>query len=389
MAVRKSGGCFGNAVTVVLGIVFAVAAGGGLFWNELRTLKLGAALEEGQKTVIAADPVEIDPAKNGKLVHVSSVAGVSEQLEDQEFGVVLHEVIKLKREVKVYQWEESHSRDDYSYSKIWSEKLIDSSYFSDRSGHQNPEAKPFDSLTFTPGGVAVGSYALNQELIDAVELTDELTYTSEMLALANPSVQARAKFTQDGVLYFGDDPETPQIGDAMVTFRYTPAGPVTVVAGQTEMGFAPYTTKGGQSLQLIALGELSAEEVIGNEHTRNSIIAWLVRLGAAFFIWVGIMIVSGPVRADAGGTLANVGGCGVVVLAGVLALAITLFLVAASWLVYKPLAALAMIVAAAVAGGALVVLLKRGQPRQKPGYGLVSQSGTGTPPPPPPPPANT
>jgi len=65
-------------------------------------------LDEVQRDVISiSDTSSIDPTHEGKMVHLSGVASTEDVLEDSTFGLTQSGIIKLKREVKMYQWVES------------------------------------------------------------------------------------------------------------------------------------------------------------------------------------------------------------------------------------------------------------------------------------------
>ena len=58
-----------------------------LFWNEGRAVQTYRSLAEGKGLVVSVDPARIDPANEGKLVHVSGEARAPGRVSDSEFGV--------------------------------------------------------------------------------------------------------------------------------------------------------------------------------------------------------------------------------------------------------------------------------------------------------------
>ena len=58
---------------IVFGLVLVIGSGWFLFWNEGRSAKTIAALNEGAAQVVSVVNTRVDPANEGKLVHVSEI----------------------------------------------------------------------------------------------------------------------------------------------------------------------------------------------------------------------------------------------------------------------------------------------------------------------------
>ena len=140
-----------------------------LWWNEGRAIQTARALQEGERTVIGVAAGPVDPANEGKLVHVMGRATIDETLKDAMFGVSAN-AIKLRRTVQMYQWTEKSSSQKqknlggsettettYTYEPSWSEKPVDSASFKQRSGHENPPM-PFLSAELAAGDVRLGAF---------------------------------------------------------------------------------------------------------------------------------------------------------------------------------------------------------------------------------------
>ena len=123
---------------VIFGIILFILAFPLLFWNEGRAVKRYKALEEGAGAVISVTADKVDPANDGKLVHITAKAITKDILEDSEFGISAN-AVKLKRVAKMYQWKEikksertkkvgggTTTKTTYFYEKEWSNKLINS-----------------------------------------------------------------------------------------------------------------------------------------------------------------------------------------------------------------------------------------------------------------------
>ena len=90
---------------VLFGLVLIVASVIGLFWNEGRAVQTAKSLAEGAGLVIDVDAARVDPANEGKLVHVSGEMKAGVQPRDPEFAVTA-DGLRLVRKVEMYQWKE-------------------------------------------------------------------------------------------------------------------------------------------------------------------------------------------------------------------------------------------------------------------------------------------
>src|SRR5262245_51901613 len=119
-----------------------------LFWNEGRAVRTAKSLEEGAVAVVSVPADSVDPARDGKLVHLSGEATAGSAVMDPDFGVSAP-VLKLLRSVEMYQWQEEKKSEQrkklgggtetvttYTYKKTWSDDRVDSSSFKEPSGHQ-------------------------------------------------------------------------------------------------------------------------------------------------------------------------------------------------------------------------------------------------------------
>src|SRR5262249_16954733 len=217
---------------VLIGIILFVVSFPLLFWNEGRAVDTAAALEEGSKNVISVPAADkVDPANEGKLVHLTAEATTTENLEDKEF-LISEKAIYLGRNVEMYQWkEEEHRRSekqlgggeketiDYTYDKVWSQEVIPSSGFHE-SGHNNPGAKPFNDEHWRANKGPLGACALPRGLVSMLinKGKARLPVASPQLAKLPTELKDALKVS-GGQFYKGKDAGSPQIGDARINFE--------------------------------------------------------------------------------------------------------------------------------------------------------------------------
>ncbi len=142
-----------------------------LFMNEGCAVRIAKSLDEGLGAVNRNVPADtVDPAFEGKLVHMSAPAKTTDTLRDDRFGVEFNG-IKLQRRVEMYQWNERKRTQDkrtiYEYDLKWMEGREDSSRFHNKTGHINP-ALPFKSQTWTAKNVSFGAHRLPKSLVQKI-----------------------------------------------------------------------------------------------------------------------------------------------------------------------------------------------------------------------------
>jgi len=172
---------------ILTGFVLVVASIAVLFWNEGRTIKQAKALKEGAQNVLSVDVDKLDPSNEGKLIHVCGEATTTDVLNEDFFGVSVN-ALKLSRVVEAYQWEEdSETKTErtsgggekktttYSYRKVWSSELIDSSRFKE-SGHDNPTGLPVESAEYYAPNVSLGAFKLPERIVARLATNAEKEY---------------------------------------------------------------------------------------------------------------------------------------------------------------------------------------------------------------------
>ncbi|WP_372897510.1 TMEM43 family protein [Stieleria sp.] len=169
---------FGGLLTVVSVPV--------LFWNEGRAVRTAKGLKEGAKVVVEIQPDAVDPANDGKFVHVSGDVQTNDVLRDDDFAIE-YNGIRLERHVEMYQWNENkqttkekklgggtRTTTTYTYEKDWFPERIDSSGFDEAHSHQNPTEFVFADRTYQAKNVSLGQFRLPDSLIAMISGEDAL-----------------------------------------------------------------------------------------------------------------------------------------------------------------------------------------------------------------------
>jgi len=352
-------------VGILIGLVLFFVAFPVLFWNEGRSVKTYKTLKEGGGSVISVASDKVDPANEGKLVHVTAKADTGATLSDPVFGVSA-KVLKLKRIVEVYQWKESRESKKekklggseetvttYSYSKDWSEGLIASSKFNKSAEHQNPTVMPYASQEQSAQEVTAGAFVLSPSLVGKITGYAALAVNGDQPI--PEALKEKAKRIDTGY-YLGTDPTTPQVGDMRITFKVVNPGEVSVIAKQSAKSFSPYGTKAGGTIELLQTGVHTATEMIQKAQSDNVMMTWILRLVGFVLMLVGMGLILRPlaVVADVIPFVGSIMSAGIGFISFLVAASFSLVTIAIAWIVYRPLLGGLLIVGAV----ALIVVIK-------------------------------
>ncbi|MGX9728181.1 MAG: TMEM43 family protein [Candidatus Electronema sp. VV] len=345
---------------IIIGLILFIAAFFLLFWNEGRAVKDYKTLKEGAGAVVSAPADQVDPAREGRLIHLSGKAVTEEILRDTDFFVTAN-ALRLERAAEMYQWQErSESKTEkklggaeettttYSYGKTWSESLISSSGFRQQVGHENPGAMPFSSAEQMARQVTLGAFSLPPSLVGKINNFAQLPVSAETPLPENTA--GRKVWRHGSGFYLGDDPNAPQIGDLRISFRIVPQTEVSVVARQSGSSLEPYRSKAGGSIELLQTGTHSAAAMFESAQQSSRMLTWLLRLGGFILMLIGLnmMLKVLSVTADILPIFGNLVGAGTGIISFLLAAVFSLLTIAAAWVIYRPLIGVVLLAAAAV-----------------------------------------
>jgi hypothetical protein len=326
--------------------------------------------------VVSVPADRVDASNQGKLLHVSGEATTSETLADPDFGVSAN-AIHLRRVVEMYQWKEHEKSETknkigggtetvrtYSYSKEWSDDLIDSGRFKQSDSHANPAAMPFESREWTAQTVKLGAYRLASGQVSRIDKAEPLSVDG---AKPQAAVAEKAKpVAGQNLFYVGKDSASPAIGDARVTFKSVKPAAVSVVARQVGDTFEPYLAKAGGNVDLLEYGQKSADAMFQAAQDANKTLTWILRGVGFFLMFLGLTLVFKPI-AVFGDVIPFVGtllGAGLAVFAGAVAAALSLITIAIAWLFYRPVLGIVLLLLAAGAVYGLAYLSKQKKQQQ-------------------------
>ncbi|PID74122.1 MAG: hypothetical protein CSB33_00155 [Desulfobacterales bacterium] len=306
----------GGALTgVIIGFLIFLIGFPVLFWNEGRTVKRYRTLKQGGGDVVTVAADSVNPANEGKLVHLNAKAETAEILTDHlgklgEKPVVIppekiaaldrsaegklvivrgkavsaeklkdppfvsgYSALVLERRVEIYQWRETRGASKkekklggslktttkYQYEKTWSDELISSAQFENPGGHENPSRIAFASTRITARDAKIGAYALSPDLLSDMTGLKKLNFKKlpgDVEALYPGKVHMK-----DGAIYIGKNPDRPAVGDMRIRYMSLKSGDLTVMGRLKNGVLMPEQDKNGNALSRVAAGKKSPLEM--------------------------------------------------------------------------------------------------------------------------------
>lgn len=385
---------------VLIGILMFIGGTILLWWNEGRAVKTSDMLKEGQKNYVEMEnPAVKSPDMEGQLVHAVALATTTDSLSDGTFNVGAV-AVKLHRTVEYYQWiehEKTEKKDKiggaqetthtYTYSKEWTGSPVISGEFKDPDYQAlNFVYQNLEDASSAAENVSFGAYRLNSSQVGsfhneqpmAVTLDEDLTKQMDKAARDNARAfltrgglldlvpdSAAIVHTQGNVVYIGRNPNVPEVGDVRITFTKDMPSKVSLIAKVIGDTFTYYKAKNGYKLDLLYMGENTAEEMFDSEHATNKMILWLLRILGVIIIIAGLRSIVSivPTLLKVLPFLGGIVETGLGLVCGIIGLVWSLIVIAVAWLRYRPILGISLLVLA----GLLIFWLIRRSRKKKAG----------------------
>ena len=143
-------------------------------------------------------------------------------------------------------------------------------------------------------------------------------------------------------------------------------GEVSVIAAQVGDGLGPYTAKAGGTIEMLETGSKTAASMFATAHQSNKFMTWGLRALGAVLMFFGFSAIFRPlsVLADVLPIAGDIVGVGTGLIAFLLAVVISFFVIAVAWISYRPLIGIPLVVVA-VAGLVFLVMKLMGQRKKQ------------------------
>jgi hypothetical protein len=359
----------GSIIGVLFGLLLVPGAIVLLWWNEGRVVHALDALAAGEKQLVEISPSTVDATAEGKLVHLTGPLTVKAGARDPVFGVSQPDLVRLKRDVEMYQWkeethEESHTEvggtkttvKTYTYVKDWSSGHIDSSHFKHPEGHQNPGMSVANG-TFNGQDLKLGAYKVAPPLLAEIDAFTPLT-PSEPGPVPDGWQRGDAGFRKSA------NESGPTIGDLKVSFEGISAQTYSVVAALASGSLTEFHGQNDYDIVLAKPGVASASELFQAKAAEERLITWILRGVGFVLMLVGFLLIAQPAAMLFAFLpfLEGIASAGTFLIAITLTIPITLVVIAIAWIAHRPLIGGGLLVAALV----LLLLFRKMHPKPAP-----------------------
>lgn len=369
---------------IFVGLIFLIGSIVLLTYNENRSINQTEALEEMQSKIITLSDTKYDSMYEQKPVLLQGEVIPKKPLKDTLFEVDYDGLI-LQRDVSMYQWEETETTENedqvggstkttttYDYALTWSSTAIDSSSFKYPTNHENP------SMAYTKERFStdadMGEFYLADNIVANFDAIEDSSILEQLPKTINNTTNYKS------FLYFGENPEKPNLGDMKITYRVAPKGLYSVAGMVHGKSIVPYVTQNDRHFVFVRYGTVSADQIFQEEFQSNTILTWALRGAGLLFMFFGFVMMMGLLS-----TLANVlpmlgsliGGATSLV-ALVLTLLLGSLVIAIAWFGSRPLLSLSIV----GIGIVLVWAIKQFKKEQPLKSEQANESTTNTTPPP-------
>jgi hypothetical protein len=357
---------FGKSLSGVLGgIALFIVALVLLFWNEGRAVKTAKGLAEGESSVVHLESIDpVDEATRNALVHLTGQATSGETLRDDFFAIEVP-ALKLRRTVEMLQWRENSESKTrtklgggtetvttFTYEKVWSDTLIDSSQFDNKTDYVNPRSMPLESREAAVSEVRLGAYRLGPGLVSQLNRFEEI---------APPPTLPEGHVAQGGAIYRSTNSAAPKIGDLRITFKAAMPGEISVVARNANGLLDGYRTKTDTTIEMLEYGIKDHAAMFQAAKQANKMLTFGLRILGIILLFIGVKSVLGPISVvlDVLPFLGSLSRMGTTLIALVVSLPVAIVTIAIAWLSYRPLIGISLIVAAVAVGVFLIIIARK------------------------------
>ncbi len=358
----------GSIKSIFFGLLLFLGSMVLMWYNEGRAVRTAKGLEEGGAEVVTISSTTVDPANNGKLVHVSGRMTTNDNLSDDQFGITVN-ALKLKRNVEMYQWREivttstkeklgggQETVKSYSYEPQWSNNLNKSSSFKVQVGHENPASIPYAEFTRTASNVTIGKFKIPEGMLKGVSSFFEYSFDSI------PNNKDSLLVHSDGVksfIYKGKGTiAEPKIGDIRISYDIVAPNEYSLIAKQFNNTFESFTATNGTTIQMLQAGNRSAESMFASALKGNKALTWFLRVLAVFMMFFGLKTIFSPLQiiSDLVPIVNNIIGLGISLASFLLTLALSCIVISLAWIFYRPILGISLLV---IASGIIYYLIRK------------------------------
>ena len=312
----------GNLKNSVIGFLFGIVLFIGsffvLYWNEGQ---IDISKIVSKSTTINTETIKAE--HNGMFINTYNSINTNNIIGDEQF-IKPGKYLSLNRNVERYVWIEksnsettnnaggsSDTKTTYTYDKEWSSIVPNSDNFQVKDGHNNKfEMLGLNNETIYATGTKIGAYNIDLNDVTLPKLSKLNINKENIGATVNKLLEGDYIYV---TLNGKSKLDSPEIGDARISYTYIPNDnkKYTVIGKINDDSIIKYREEDGEIFRIFDTDFAGAIAVL---HQEYSVMVWLVRAGGFALMWIGLMLITGPLIALAriipffGGLVNGLGG---------------------------------------------------------------------------------
>ena len=150
------------------------------------------------------------------------------------------------------------------------------------------------------------------------------------------------------VVYFGRNPNRPEIGDVRITLTKTMPADISIIARVNGSTFEENVTSNGNRFSRVDMGTVSMAAMFQAAEDENAMLTWILRGVGVLLVVVGLRAMLGllPMLLKVVPFLSSIADVGITLICVVGGLAWSFLIISIAWLVYRPLIGVPLLVLA-------------------------------------------
>ena len=322
-----------NFGSLVIGIILFFGAFCLLWWNEGNSAKKINIANYTNKNAIEVNSNNIQRDNDNKLIATNGSAQTSSTLSD-EF-VNSPNTLVLERTVKMYQWIEDSEDGKTVYKKEWSEIEQNSDEFEDKT-HTNPKFT-IVSKEYAASNATLGQYDLSEKQIGLITPQKEFSNLTEKTGYK----------IIDNQYYKGNNIETPEIGDVLISYNYAPSDSAVSIIGEqkSDNTIVSMIHKKLGAIYIQYDGKMTKDEMLEKYRNDNKILTMFLRFLGWFLMFIGLKLFFEPLMSILNfiPILGKLADTATTFIFALITFILSLFTISIAWFAYRPLLSLSLI----------------------------------------------
>lgn len=142
-------------------------------------------------------------------------------------------VLGVFRKIEMLQWNELRSEQDTTYTKVWSDEVINSTFFQKAQEYANPQL-PLRSVEFYNGEVFIGPYKAKEVVRWSGIVANTLKLDAQKIRVSDKAIptELRGMYRRidDSYLYFERVSNQQNIGDLRISWQVFEEAQYSIIA---------------------------------------------------------------------------------------------------------------------------------------------------------------